>query len=116
MRLIGGLLLTLAGLGYLASELSFGNDSPPPEPTTQWRRTVDGWEKPVWLTSDLPIRRPALHPTIVGLLQVFLALVALLLFEKRGQDPIWQDGQLTGWPRSGRTTICQGPSELRQGG
>ena len=81
MRLIGGLLLLiLAGLGYLASELSLGNDSPQPEPTTQWRRTVDGWEKPDWLTSDPPIRRPALHPTVVGLLQIFLALGALLFF------------------------------------
>lgn len=82
MRLIGGLLLVLAGLGYLASELSLGNESPQPEPTTQWRRTVDGWEKPAWLTSDLPIRRPALHPTIVGLLQMFLTLGALLFFER----------------------------------
>lgn len=84
MRLIAGLLLILLGLGWLACELPLGDDAREPGPKTAWRRTVDGWEQTTWWATEQPLRRPAIHPTIVALLQMFLALAALLIFSGGG--------------------------------
>ena len=51
-----------------------------PQPRTAWRRTADGWEKTTWGTSRPKIRHPALHPTVVSLLQMLLAVMGLLAF------------------------------------
>ena len=103
MRLIAGLVLMLLVLSWVACEapLSYSEGSAEtagglcalhaqklfpsePGPKTAWRRTIDGWEKTTWWSSDPPIRRPALHPTVVALMQMFLALGALILFAGAG--------------------------------
>lgn len=51
---------------------------------TGWRRTRDGWERPSRWTYRRRSRPPALHPIVVGLLETFLALAALLAFSETG--------------------------------
>ena len=88
MRMILGLLLIILGLGWLASETPIGNDSLQLNCGTHWRRTVDGWERANWIVGDEVIRRPALHPTVIALLQMLLAIAALILFAgKSKQQP-----------------------------
>ncbi len=104
MRLIAGLMLVLLVLGWMACEVPLSCSecstetvgglcalhaqklfSSEPGSKTAWRRTADGWEKTTWWSSDPPIRRPALHPTVVALMQIFLALGALILFAGAGR-------------------------------
>ena len=48
------------------------------EVKTPWRRTVDGWEHTSRWTPEAGARPPALHPVVVGLLEMLLALAALI--------------------------------------
>lgn len=81
MRRIGWFLVLLVAIGWLACEIRL-----PETPTASgarldsWRRTRDGWEKATWLTSQIPSRRPALHPGVVGLLELLLSLTVLVAF------------------------------------
>ena len=81
MRRFGGLLVLLAAVGWLATEVR-----PPETPTASdrpldcWRRTPDGWQRATWLAPQTPIRRPALHPVVVGLLELLVCLAALVAF------------------------------------
>ena len=82
MRLIGWLLVILMGLGWLASEVPLPGSRPDGQPQTGWRRTCDGWERITWWTAQPETRRPVLHPTVVALLEMFLALAALVAFSR----------------------------------
>ena len=81
MRRFGWLLVLLAAVGWLATEVR-----PPETPTASdrpldcWRRTPDGWQRATWLAPQTPIRRPALHPVVVGLLELLVCLAALVAF------------------------------------
>ena len=86
MRPIGWLSLVLLGLGWLASEVPLAETQQERQVETGWRRTVDGWEHSSRWTSDGRICRPALHPSVVGLSQLLLALAALIALSK-DRDP-----------------------------
>lgn len=58
-----------------------------PDPKTAWRRTRDGWERPTWWRPAGPSRRPGLHPIVVGLLELLLALGALIGFSGPSNRP-----------------------------
>ncbi len=80
MRLVGLLLLILVGLLWLASEAPLAAPQPSAETPTGWRRTAEGWElASLWPLHRAP-REPALHPAVVGLLQLLLAATALVAF------------------------------------
>jgi len=49
-----------------------------------WRRTRSGWERPRWFIAQRSFRQPSLHPAVVGLLQLFVSLTALVALP-RGQ-------------------------------
>jgi hypothetical protein len=107
--LIGWLLLMLWGVGPLAGQvppvetpardLRAGEGhrrEPPPNLLqedaeasalgweTTWRRTRDGWERPGQWTFHRKSHPPALHPIVVALLEVFLALAALIALPETG--------------------------------
>ncbi len=85
MRKIGWILLILVGLGWVASEVPLSGPGPNDAPQTGWRRTAGGWEDcGVWATQPKGCR-PAVHPIVLGLLQLFLASAALIAFS-RGED------------------------------
>ncbi|MHC4398235.1 MAG: hypothetical protein ACYTG0_00990 [Planctomycetota bacterium] len=48
-----------------------------------WRRTRYGWQWARWLVEESPVRRPSLHPAVVGLLQLFLSVFALVAIPSR---------------------------------
>jgi hypothetical protein len=52
---------------------------------TVWRRTRDGWERPSRWALPRKSSAPAVHPIVVGLLEMFLALAALLAFSGAGK-------------------------------
>ena len=86
MRWIAWCLMFLIALGWLASEI------PLPEATGAaaerldcWRRTQDGWQWAWWLTPHIPVRRPALHPAAVGLLEALVSIAALVAFPLRSR-------------------------------
>lgn len=106
MRVIGCLVLVISTLGWLAChwplvepgvaagapELRLGHggraaerlaatpDALAHEVSTTWRRTADGWEHPTWWIQEPEPPRPKIHPLVVGLLQLFVALFALIAF------------------------------------
>ncbi len=91
MRLIGWILLILVGLGWLAAEVPLPGprtlSAPGPNDSllSDWRRTDAGWERSaVWATEPKGCR-PAVHPVVLGLLQLLLASAALIAFSK-GED------------------------------
>jgi hypothetical protein len=43
-----------------------------------WRRTANGWQRIEVLGPGIPYRRPALHPAVVGLLEILLTMTAML--------------------------------------
>jgi hypothetical protein len=52
-----------------------------------WRQTRQGWQRcDVFLTPPIEYRRPALHPLVVGSLQILLTVTAMLIFsvQQRG--------------------------------
>ena len=89
MRWIGWLLLLLVGLAWVAAEVPLHGDSPAPRCEPVWRRTVDGWEKVTWWSDEPEVVRhcPTLHPMVVALLQMFLALGALIVFSRKHRLP-----------------------------
>ena len=82
VRLIGWLLLILLALGWLASELPSPAGRTEAAAKTDWRRTRDGWERPTWIAAATASTsgRMMLHPALVGLLEVSLALAVLIAF------------------------------------
>jgi hypothetical protein len=50
-----------------------------------WRRTREGWQRVELFGPQIPYRRPALHPAVVGSLELLLTMTAMLaLSRKRG--------------------------------
>lgn len=82
MRWIACLILLIAAVFWLAAETP-----PATELGTQanlcWRRTQNGWEHATWLADSIPNRRPALHPAVVGTLELLLSTMALVAFADR---------------------------------
>jgi hypothetical protein len=81
MRWLACFFLLLTAVAWLACEIRL------PETATatgasldSWRRTRDGWEHASWLTPPTPSPAPTLHPAVVGLLELFLSLAALVAF------------------------------------
>ncbi|MBN2474215.1 MAG: hypothetical protein JXB62_06390 [Pirellulales bacterium] len=89
MRRIGWLLLLLLGLGYLASEIPSVATPSGHADQLDWRRTRDGWQRRVWAERPVAEDQPILHPAVVGLLELFLALAALIAFatDHSGREP-----------------------------
>ncbi len=83
---LGLLLLIVAG--WAASTVS----SPGPTPAEycltpwDWRRTRNGWQRAEWLMPPVAQRKPALHPSVVAMLELLLSIGALAAFPARGAD------------------------------
>jgi hypothetical protein len=72
---IGWILAVLLAMGWMASEIPVQNASSTDRPRadTDWRRTVDGWEKAgQWIYYSFT-PRPALHPFYFGMMQCAVA-------------------------------------------
>ena len=84
MRSIGWLVVLLLAAGWLASEIPL-TDAPAvsQDGPDGWRRTRFGWQQRTWSTPEAPVRRPALHPAVVGLLELLLSVLALVAFPAR---------------------------------
>ena len=96
MRWFGWVLLLLMAVGWLACEIPFSRTpSAPPRQLDCWRRTPRGWEQADWLAPEIPERCPALHPGVVGLLELLVSVTALAAFSGRGPLPI-AGGRKTG--------------------
>lgn len=78
MRSIGWILTVLMVLGWAASEVPFTDKAAPPPCQWAWRRTVDGWEQESAVLPRHVAPSPALHPMVVGTLQLLISLTALL--------------------------------------
>jgi len=85
VRRIGWLSLLLLALGWFVSEMPLPDLQSGETLDTPWRRTCDGWEHSTWWSQAAATRQPALHPIVVALLEMFLALAALIAFSKSPQ-------------------------------
>ena len=75
MRRIGWLIVSLIGIGWLASKAPLPAPRAAPPKRDLWRRTRTGWERAEWLTARTRTRTDVLHPGVVGLLQLFGCLL-----------------------------------------
>ena len=79
MRWIGWLLTLLVALGWMASEYGPSRPISAAQPAVDtWRQTQNGWERATWLVPEVPVRKPCLHPCVVGLLELFLSATAMI--------------------------------------
>lgn len=81
MRAIGWIMVLLLTIAWLACEVQ------PPQAMhvdseASWRRTCNGWERARWLTAQRTATQPTLHPVVIGLLQLLLAVTALVAFSR----------------------------------
>jgi hypothetical protein len=85
VRWIVWVSLILFGLGWAAAVAPL--DSPRRDDETLcWRRTVDGWERPVWASQGAQSEhRPAMHPVLVGVLEMSLSAAALMALTPPGR-------------------------------
>jgi hypothetical protein len=100
MRWIGCLLVVLAALGWLACEV--GLSEPPSAAGRElapWRRTQFGWEKASWLTPQVPVRRPALHPGLIALFEILVSTAALIAFPTQTEGIRTENGSERHVPR-----------------
>ena len=86
VRRIGWMLLLLGAVGWMAAECPVRRTPPSAGGQTEWRRTLDGWERASWLRAEVPVHRPALHPSVVGLLELFLSVGALAVFRQEAAE------------------------------
>jgi len=86
VRWIGWLLLLLAAIGLVAAAIASGETPPTGGDDVAWRRTVDGWQRAGWLAAEIPLWRPALHPWVVGTLELLLSVAALAAFPQRAVE------------------------------
>ena len=76
MGRIGGLLLLLVAVGWLASELPPTGSASSDGLAADWRRTAQGWQRLPMAECDATIRQPSLHPLAAASLELFFALGA----------------------------------------
>ena len=70
-----------AGAAHIAKESPSANESF----KAGWRYTKNGWQnRREWQDPD-PVRTPALHPAVVGSLQLLISLAALIGFSTSKQ-------------------------------
>ena len=80
-----GLLLLIAA-GWTASGLSWCGLTPADGLTPwDWRRTRDGWQRAEWLMPTVAQQKPALHPSVVAMLELLLSIGALAAFPNQGR-------------------------------
>jgi len=112
VRRVAWLVLVLAGLGCLAAKVPL---SPPADDQhwSAWRRTADGWERPNWVIGTAAVAQTTtLHPAVVGLLQVLVAVTALVALspaDKPRNKPIRAETA----PRPGTTATRPSPRALQ---
>jgi hypothetical protein len=84
MRSILGILLLLAGAGFMSCRIEVRSADLVRSPSSSdWVRTVDGWERPRhWSSSQVP--PPAVHPVIIAAGQVLVSLFALTVATNGG--------------------------------
>lgn len=97
VRWIGWIIMLLMTVGWAAAELPLAEPSCAGLAATDWRYTSEGWQRPTWLDASIPTRRPALHPGVIGALQLLLSLMALVAFPAfrggvGGKDRFWGPG------------------------
>ncbi len=80
MRWIGGIILFLMIVGWAAAEYPLAEPPCVGLAATDWRYTSEGWQRPTWLDASIPTRQPALHPAVIGTLQLLVSLMALVAF------------------------------------
>lgn len=81
MRPWGWLLVLLAAVGWLATEVPLPETPAAADrPLDGWRRTPEGWQRATWLAPQTAVGRPALHPAVVGLFELLVCLAALVAF------------------------------------
>jgi hypothetical protein len=80
MRLIGWLLLLLIGLNWLASQLPSSTQTSSSGLAANWRRTVNGWERLPLPATEGPTAAPAIHPALLGMLEILATLAAMKVF------------------------------------
>ena len=51
-----------------------------------WRRTREGWQRMELVRPAIQYRRPALHPAVVGSLEILLTMTAMLALSRTGGD------------------------------
>jgi hypothetical protein len=77
MRFLVGLFIVLASMAWLARQWPSDPASQSGVAASPWRHTVGGWEK-LDLEPAANSHEPALHPALVGSMQVMLVMLALL--------------------------------------
>ena len=88
MRWCAWFLVLVVAAGWLASEVPLAETPAAPRQQLDcWRRTRDGWERADWLTPPSCVRRPGLHPGVVGLLEVLVSTTALMASSLRAKPP-----------------------------
>lgn len=78
MRWIAWMVALLLTVGWIAVEVQVAEPARSGLMARDWRRTRTGWEQPTWSDAHIPVRAPALHPAVVGLLQLFVSLFGLV--------------------------------------
>ena len=71
------LIIALFVLPWLASE-AIAPLAATEDMSGSWRRTRQGWQRVECFQPPIPYRRPALHPGVVGALEVLLTMTAML--------------------------------------
>jgi len=74
MRAVACVLLVLLVLGLAATVVPLAPPAQPGDATSPWRKTVDGWERAVWLDQYPPAGRVGLHPFLFAAGELILAI------------------------------------------
>lgn len=90
MRFIGLLLLALVALGWFAAEVPLAGTPAVTDVCGEWRRTRDGWQPVSMVLVGPSIRRPALHPAVVGMFELLVCVTALVAFPAPKSRPARQ--------------------------
>ena len=78
MRPILWMVAILLTVVFLASEIRLPQADEPATIETHWRRTETGWTPAAWLAPAERVEQPALHPCVVGSLELLLSALALV--------------------------------------
>ena len=72
------LIIAVFVLPWLASEAAAPAAVASEDMSGGWRRTREGWQRIELFRPAIQYRRPALHPAVVGSLEVLLTMTAML--------------------------------------